>query len=163
MDRIDRAILELLQRDCTLEIGEIAERVGLSRAPCWRRIQRLRESGVISGMVALLDPRMLNLGTTVFVTVKTADHSKSWFARFSSAVAEIPEVIDLYRMSGEVDYLLRITVPDIDCYSDVYKRLIARCEFLDISVSFALETIKHGTALPLHHALSDRRDHRRKA
>lgn len=151
MDRIDRGILDLLQRDGTLEIGAIAERVGLSKAPCWRRIRRLQESGVIRGTVALLDAKLLNVGTTVFVTVKTANHSAAWFERFSRALHDIPEVLEIYRMSGDVDYMLRVVVPDIEGYGAVYAKLIERCEFLDISASFALESIKHTTALPLDH------------
>lgn len=150
MDRIDRRILELLQRDSTLDIGEIAERVGLSKSPCWRRIRRLQEMGVIRQTVALLDAKLLNVGTTVFVTVKTAHHSAAWFERFSRAL-DIPEVMDVYRMSGDVDYMLRVVVPDIEGYGAVYRKLIERCEFLDVSASFALETIRHTTALPLNH------------
>lgn len=151
MDRIDRGILDLLQRDGTLEIGVIAERVGLSKAPCWRRIRRLRELGVIRQTVALLDAKLLNVGTTVFVTVKTADHSATWFERFSRALSDIPEVMEIYRMSGDVDYMLRVVVPDIEGYGAVYNQLISNCEFLDLSASFALESIKHTTALPLNH------------
>jgi Lrp/AsnC family transcriptional regulator len=151
MDRIDRRILDLLQRDGSLEITAIAERVGLSKAPCWRRIRRLQDSGVIRRTVALLDAKLVNVGTTVFVTVKTANHSAAWFERFSRALHDIPEVMEIYRMSGDVDYMLRVVVPDIEGYGAVYASLIARCEFLDISASFALESIKHTTALPLHH------------
>lgn len=151
MDRIDRGILDLLQRDGTLEIGVIAERVGLSKAPCWRRIRRLQEMGVIRQTVALLDAKLVNVGTTVFVTVKTSNHSTAWFERFSRALNDIPEVMEIYRMSGDVDYMLRVVVPDIEGYGAVYSKLIASCEFLDISASFALESIKHTTALPLNH------------
>jgi Lrp/AsnC family transcriptional regulator len=151
MDRIDRGILDLLQRDGTLELGVIAERVGLSKAPCWRRIRRLHETGVIRQTVALLDAKLLNVGTTVFVTVKTANHSAAWFERFSRTLNDIPEVMEIYRMSGDVDYMLRVVVPDIEGYGSVYSKLISSCEFLDISASFALESIKHTTALPLNH------------
>jgi Lrp/AsnC family transcriptional regulator len=151
MDRIDRGILDLLQRDGTLELGVIAERVGLSKAPCWRRIRRLQEMGVIRQTVALLDAKLLNVGTTVFVTVKTANHSAAWFERFSHTLNDIPEVMEIYRMSGDVDYMLRVVVPDIEGYGAVYSKLISSCEFLDISASFALESIKHTTALPLNH------------
>lgn len=151
MDRIDRGILDLLQRDGTAEIAQIAEQVGLSKAPCWRRIRRLQRMGVIRRTVALLDAKLLNVGTTVFVTVKTADHSAAWFERFLRVLNDIPEVMDIYRMSGDVDYLLRVVVPDIGAYGAVYSRLIECCEFLDISASFALESIKQTTALPLNH------------
>ena len=149
VDKLDRKILELLQKDGALTAADVADRVGLSKAPCWRRIQRLQEEGVIQQTVALLDARKMNVGTTVFVTLKTANHSEAWFEKFVRAVQDIPEVTEIHRMSGEVDYLMRIVVPDIDGYDAVYKRLIASVDFLDVSASFALETIKHTTALPL--------------
>ena len=149
VDKLDRRILELLQTDAGLTAAGVGERVGLSKAPCWRRIQRLREEGVIRRTVAILDARKLNVGTTVFVTIKTANHSEAWFEKFVKAVQDIPEVTEIHRMSGEVDYLMRVVVPDIDGYDAVYKRLIAAVDFLDVSASFALETIKHTTALPL--------------
>jgi len=149
VDKLDRKILELLQKDGGLTAAELAERIGLSKAPCWRRIKRLQEEGVIQQTVALLNARSLNLGTTVFVTLKTANHSEVWFERFVKAVRDIPEVVEIHRMSGDVDYLMRIVVPDIDAYDLVYKRLIATVEFKDVSASFSLETIKYTTALPL--------------
>jgi Lrp/AsnC family transcriptional regulator len=149
MDKLDAKILELLQVDGALSAAEIADRIGLSKAPCWRRIQKLTEEGIIRGTVALLDARALNVGTTVFVTLKTGNHSEAWFERFARAVRDIPEVTEIHRMSGDVDYLIRIVVPDIDAYDVVYKRLIAAVEFQDVSASFALETIKSTTALPL--------------
>lgn len=152
MDRLDRRILDLLQHDGSLTAADIAERVGLSKAPCWRRIQRLQETGVISRIVALVDAKAVNLGTTVFVTVKTSNHSAAWFEQFVRTVRDIPEVTEIHRVSGEVDYLLRIVVPNIDAYDVVYKKLIAGCAFLDVSASFSLETIKHTTALPLTYA-----------
>ena len=155
MDKQDRKILELLQKDGALTAAEVAERIGLSKAPCWRRIRRLEEEGVIKQTVALLNARHLNLGTTVFVTLKTANHSEAWFEKFVKAVRDIPEVVEIHRMSGDVDYLMRIVVPDIDAYDLVYKRLIASVEFKDVSASFALETIKHTTALPLNYMTLD--------
>jgi Lrp/AsnC family transcriptional regulator len=149
MDKLDAKILDLLQTNAGLTAAEIAERVGLSKAPCWRRIQRLQQEGVIRQTVALLDARALNVGTTVFVTLKTGNHSEAWFERFVSAVRDIPEVTEIHRMSGDVDYLIRIVVPDIDAYDVVYKRLISAVEFQDVSASFALETLKSTTALPL--------------
>ena len=149
MDRLDRRILELMQKDASLPAAEIAEKVGLSKAPCWRRIRRLHDEGVIRRIVAVLDPKALNVGTTVFVTVKAASHSSAWFEQFARTVRDIPEVVELYRLSGNVDYLMRICVPGIDAYDEVYKRLIANCDFLDVSASFSLETIKATTALPL--------------
>lgn len=151
MDKIDRKILELMQNG-VLTAAEIAERVGLSKAPCWRRIQHLQENGTIRQTVALLDPAAVNVGTTVFVSVKTANHSAAWFEKFARAVADIPEVIEVYRMSGDLDYLMRVVVPNIDAYDVVYKKLIAAVDFLDVSASFAIETIRHTTALPLKYA-----------
>jgi Lrp/AsnC family transcriptional regulator len=155
MDKLDRKILDLLQKDADLTAAEVAERVGLSKAPCWRRIQRLRETGVIRRTVALLDARALNVATTVFVTIKAPSHSAGWFERFAKVVRDLPEVTELHRMSGDVDYLLRVVVPDIAAYDAVYKRLIAALEMLDVSASFSLETIKSTTALPLHYARLD--------
>jgi Lrp/AsnC family transcriptional regulator len=149
MDKLDAKILDLLQVDGALSAAEIADRIGLSKAPCWRRIQKLQDEGIIRSTVALLDARALNVGTTVFVTLKTGNHSEAWFERFAQAVRDIPEVTEIHRMSGDVDYLIRIVVPDIDAYDVVYKRLISSVEFQDVSASFALETIKSTTALPL--------------
>jgi Lrp/AsnC family transcriptional regulator len=155
MDKQDRKILELLQKNGALTAAELAERIGLSKAPCWRRIKRLEEEGVIKQTVALLNARLLNLGTTVFVTLKTANHSEAWFEKFVKAVRDIPEVVEIHRLSGDVDYLMRIVVPDIEAYDLVYKRLIAAVEFKDVSASFALETIKYTTALPLNYMQLD--------
>jgi len=151
MDKLDKKILEQLQKDGGLTAAELADRIGLSKAPCWRRIKRLEEEGIIKQTVALLDARSLNLGTTVFVTLKTGNHSEAWFDKFVKAVRDIPEVTEIHRMSGDVDYLMRIVVPDIDAYDVVYKRLIASVEFQDVSASFALETIKYTTTLPLNY------------
>jgi len=155
MDRLDAKILELLQANAELTAAEIADRVGLSKAPCWRRIQKLQEEGVIRGRVALLDARAVNVGTTVFVTLKTGNHSEAWFERFVKAVRDIPEVTEIHRMSGDVDYLIRIVVPDIDAYDVVYKRLISAVEFQDVSASFVLETLKATTALPLCYLMTE--------
>jgi Lrp/AsnC family transcriptional regulator len=155
VDKLDRKILDILQKDASLTAAEVAERVGLSKAPCWRRIQRLRETGVIRRTVALLDARALNVGTTVFVTIKAPSHSAGWFERFAKVVRDLPEVTELHRMSGDVDYLLRVVVPDIEGYDAVYKRLIAALEMLDVSASFSLETIKSTTALPLNYVKPD--------
>jgi Lrp/AsnC family transcriptional regulator len=152
MDKLDTRILDLLQSNAGLTAAEVADRVGLSKAPCWRRIQKLQRDGVIRGMVALLDAHALNVGTTVFVTLKTGNHSEAWFEKFVRAVRDIPEVTEIHRMSGDVDYLVRIVVPDIDAYDVVYKRLIGALEFQDVSASFVLETIKSSTALPLCYA-----------
>ncbi|MCE2482025.1 MAG: Lrp/AsnC family transcriptional regulator [Alphaproteobacteria bacterium] len=152
MDAIDRQILAELQRDATLSLNDIAQRVGLSSTPCWRRIKRLEQSGVIRERVALLDGAKLNVGTTVFVSVKAQRHTDAWLAEFTQAVAGFPEVVELYRMSGEVDYLLRVVVPDIAAYDAFYKRLRAAVDVGDMTSSFAMEEIKYTTALPLTYA-----------
>jgi Lrp/AsnC family transcriptional regulator len=156
VDKLDRKILDLLQRDASLSVAELAERIGLSKAPCWRRIQRLTDAGLIRRTVALLDARALNVGTTVFVTIKAPNHSAGWYERFAKLVRDMPEVMELHRMSGDVDYLLRVVVPDIEAYGAVYKRLTGALELLDVSASFSLETLKSTTALPLSYATLDR-------
>ncbi len=152
MDRIDRNILGCLQEDAALPVADIAERVGLSTTPCWRRIQNLEKSGVIRARVALLDAGKLNCGVTVFVHLKTSQHNNEWLENFAKAVAGMDEVVEFYRMSGDIDYLLRVVVPDIVSYDAVYKRLIKAADFADVSSSFALEEIKYTTALPLGYA-----------
>jgi Lrp/AsnC family transcriptional regulator len=152
MDPTDRAILACLQEDATMPVAEIARRVGLSSTPCWRRIQKLEEAKVIRARVALLDRQQLNVGVTVFVSVRTNQHSVAWLEKFAAAVADLPEVVEFYRMSGEVDYLLRVVVPDIAAYDRLYKKLIAKIELSDVSSSFAMEQIKSTTALPLDYA-----------
>jgi len=149
MDTKDRTILELLQHDADMPLADIAAQAHLSTTPCWRRIQKLRESGVIRKQVALCDPARLNVGVTVFVTIRTGQHTQAWLDRFAKGVKDIPEVVELYRMSGEVDYLLRVVVPDIAAYDSVYKRLIKIADLHDVSSSFAMEQLKYTTALPL--------------
>lgn len=149
MDDIDRKILAILQEDASLPVAEIAERVGISTSPCWRRIQKLEADGVIRKRVALLDGDKLNVGVTVFVALRTNRHDMAWLERLAAAVADIPEVVEFYRMSGDVDYLLKVVVPDIAAYDAVYKRLIRRVSLTDVSSSFAMEQIKYTTALPL--------------
>lgn len=151
MDAFDRKILAILQRDASLSVAEIAERVGLSATPCWRRIRNLQEAGVIEREAAILNPDKLNVGVTVFVNIRTTQHNIDWFERFAGIVAKIDEVVEFYRMSGDVDYLLRIVVPDIAAYDAVYQRLIAEIELSDVTSSFAMERIKHTTALPLNY------------
>ncbi len=135
-----------------MPVADIADRVGLSASPCWRRIQRLITDGVVRRRVALLDPEKLNVGVNVFVSVRTSHHDMQWAEKFCRDVAKIPEVVEFYRMSGQVDYLLRVVVPSIAAYDDVYKRLIKLAELYDVSSSFAMETIKYTTALPTHYA-----------
>ena len=152
MDRIDLNILSHLQDDATLPVAALAERVGLSTTPCWRRVQNLEKAGVIRKRVALLDGTALNVGVTVFVRLRTSQHSYAWLEDFAAKVAAIDEVVEFYRMSGDIDYLLKIVVPDIASYDAVYKRLIKSAEFSDVSSSFAMEEIKYTTALPLGYA-----------
>jgi Lrp/AsnC family transcriptional regulator len=149
MDRIDKDILALLQDDADLPLAEIAGRVSLSTTPCWRRIQRLQEQGVIQRRVTLLDAEKLNVGVTVFVLLRTNRHTQEWFEELRTVVDSIPEVVDFYRMSGTIDYLLRVKVPDIAAYDEVYKKLTSAIEIFEVSSSFAMEEIKHTTALPL--------------
>ena len=149
MDDIDRRILACLQEDCTLPIEEIARRAGLSPSPCWRRIQKLEAAGIITRRVALLDPDRMNVGVNVFVAIRTNQHNADWAERFCEGVSRIPEVVEFYRMSGQVDYLLRVVVPDIAAYDGVYKRLIKIADLYDVSSSFAMERIKCTTALPV--------------
>lgn len=152
MDSKDKRILELLQQDAMLSAAEIAEQVGLTTTPCWRRIQKLEEQGYIRKRVALLDRTRLNVGTTVFVAIRTNQHSDDWLARFTEALANMPEIVEAHRLSGDTDYLLRIVVPDIGEYDRVYQRLIRELEFLDVSSSFSMEELKSTTAIPLQHA-----------
>ena len=149
MDRLDRKILRLLQEDATLAVADVAKKVGLSTTPCWRRVQKLEEDGVIQRRVAILDPVRVNTRVTVFVSIRTGSHSNEWLKRFSEVVQEFPEVVEFYRMSGDVDYLLRVVVPDIAAYDAVYKRLISKIDIRDVSSAFAMEQIKYTTELPL--------------
>ncbi|MBI1650683.1 Lrp/AsnC family transcriptional regulator [Hyphomicrobium sulfonivorans] len=152
LDEMDVKILRILQEDCTRPVADIGKEVGLSTTPCWRRIQKLEEQGVIQRRVAVLDPEKVNAGVTVIVSIKTDQHSHAWLERFHGAVADFPEVVEFYRMSGDVDYLLRVVVPDIAAYDAFYKRLIARIEVAKVSSAFAMEQIKYTTELPLQFA-----------
>jgi Lrp/AsnC family transcriptional regulator len=149
IDRIDRRILSILQEDCTVPVAEIGRRVGLSTTPCWRRIQKLEEDGVITGRVALLDPEKVNVKVTAFVAITTNQHTEDWLRKFADVIKELPEVVEFYRMAGQVDYLLRVTVPDIAAYDAFYKKLISKIDITDVSTTFAMEQIKCTTELPL--------------
>ncbi len=155
MDRLDRKILRLLQEDSTLAVADLAKKVGLSTTPCWRRIQKLEEEGVIRRRVALLDQSKINANVTVFVSIRTNSHSNEWLLRFSEVITQFPEVVEFYRMSGDVDYLLRVVVPDIAAYDAFYQRLIQKIEIRDVSSSFAMEQIKYTTQLPLDYMVLD--------
>jgi Lrp/AsnC family transcriptional regulator len=152
MDDVDRRILECLQEDALMSLEQIAKRARLSASPCWRRIQTLVANGVIRARVALLDPDKMNVGVTVFVSIRTNQHSMKWAERFCAAVSTIPEVMEFYRMSGETDYLLRVVVPNIAAYDTVYKRLIKIAELYDVSSNFAMERIKYTTAIPVYYS-----------
>lgn len=156
MDRLDRKILRLLQEDATLAVADIAKKVGLSTTPCWRRIQKLEEDGVIQRRVAILSPEKVNTRVTVFVSVRTGAHNHEWLKRFSEVVHAFPEVVEFYRMSGDVDYLLRVVVPDIAAYDVFYKKLIAKIDIRDVSSAFAMEQIKYTTELPLDYMMIEK-------
>lgn len=148
LDSLDWKIVNELQEDASLSAAEIGERVGLSANACWRRIKQLESSGVIEKRVALLDPDTVGLGLTVFVLLRTSEHNQEWLDRFASNVRNIPEVVEFYRMSGDVDYLIKILVPDVRGYDRVYKKLIQSAPLTDVSASFAMERIKFTTAVP---------------
>ena len=149
MDKTDRKILALLQEDAAQPIADIARKIGLSVTPCWRRIQKLEEDGVIRARVALLEATKIGLGMSVFVAIKTDQHNADWLAEFARTISQRKEVVEFYRMSGEVDYLLRVVVPDMAAYDRFYKDLIVEVRLTDVSSSFAMEEIKYTTALPL--------------
>jgi Lrp/AsnC family transcriptional regulator len=149
MDAIDRKILAVVQQDASLSVAEIGQRVGLSSTPCWKRLQKLEAEGIISGRVALIDPDKIGLGITVFVSVETGDHSEDWLKRFADLVSAMPEVMEFYRMAGDVDYMLRVVVRDMQSYDAFYKRLIASVPLKNVTSRFAMERIKSTTALPI--------------
>jgi len=149
MDTIDRKILLVLQEDASLSVAEIGNRVGLSSTPCWKRIQRLEADGVIQKRVAVVDQSKVGLGITVYVSVETGDHSQEWLDRFAETVGAMPEVMEFYRMAGDVDYMLRVVAPDIAGYDTFYKKLIATVPLKNVTSRFAMEKIKSTTALPI--------------
>jgi len=151
LDSFDKKILDCLQDSADMPLAEVAKRVGLSTTPCWRRINRLQEEGIVRSRVALLDRKAVNAHVTVFVAVRTAQHNAQWLTRFAKAIASFPEVMDCYRMSGEIDYLIRLALPDIEAYDAFYKRLIAKIELSDVTSMFAMEEIKSTTRLPLNY------------
>jgi Lrp/AsnC family transcriptional regulator len=149
LDRLDRKILLILQEDASISIAEVAARVGLSQTPCWRRIQRLRADGVIERTVALVSPDALGLGLTVFIAVEARDHSPEWLERFTAVVTARPEVLEVHRMAGDVDYLLRVAVADMAAFDAFYRELIAAIPLKNVSSSFAMERVKATTAYPV--------------
>src|SRR4029450_2070269 len=160
IDSIDRRILEELQRDAGRPIEQVASRVGLPQNPCRRRLKRPEAVGVIQRRVAIVDAASLGIGLTVFVSVRTDQHNEGWLERFASGVRKIPEVVELYRMSGETDYLLKVLARDVADYDRVYKQLIRVAELHDVSSSFAMEQIKYTTEVPLGR-VADEEDGRR--
>ena len=152
MDTIDRKLLALLQDDADRPLTELADAVNLTATPCWKRIQRLQRNGVIRKKVVLCEPAKLNLGLTAFVAVRTLQHNEQWLRKCAAAVQAIPEIVEAYRMSGDIDYMLRIVVPDIAGYDAVYRKLIRSVELSDVSSSFAMERLKYSTALPVDFA-----------
>jgi Lrp/AsnC family transcriptional regulator len=149
MDAIDRKILGVLQDNAALSVAEIGQRVGLSSTPCWKRIQRLEADGVIQKRVALVDQDKVGLGVSVFVSIETGDHSQEWLSRFAEVVGAMPEVMEFYRMAGDVDYMLRVVVSDIQGYDAFYKRLIGSVPLTNVTSRFAMEKIKSTTMLPI--------------
>lgn len=149
MDKKDRLILKALQEDASITVGELAEKTGLSKSACWRRIQGLEDSGVISSRVTLLDQRALGLDLTVFTAVRTHEHTAKWFEQFHAVMTAMPNVMEVHRLSGDIDYLLRAVVPDMQSYDEMYKEMIGKVNLFDVSSSFSMETIKYTTALPL--------------
>ena len=149
MDDADRKILDVLQTDASLSLNEISDRVGLSPTPCWKRIRKLEASGVIQRRVAIVDPAKVGVGMTVFVSIKTSEHSRDWLERFAEMVSGLPEVVEFYRMSGDVDYLLRVLVPDMAAYDAFYKKLISTVPLSDVTSRFAMEAIKYTTRVPM--------------
>jgi Lrp/AsnC family transcriptional regulator len=158
MDEIDRKLLGLLQEDATAPMAQLADQVGLSPTPVWKRIQKLDQAGVITRRVAILDPQQVGIGLIVFVAVEAHEHSPEWLARFATAIASMPEVMDAYRMAGEVDYMLRVAVADMSEFDAFYKRLIASVPLKNVTSRFAMERLKQTTAYPLAaRAFRDRR------
>jgi Lrp/AsnC family transcriptional regulator, cysteine-sensing transcriptional activator len=149
LDAIDRKILRVLQEDASLSVSEIGERVGLSSTPCWKRVQRLKNEGIITGKVALVDQNKIGLGLSVFVSVESDDHSEPWLKKFAATVSAMPEVIEFHRMAGDVDYVLRAVVADMRSYDLFYKKLIGAVALKNVTSRFAMEKTKSVTALPV--------------
>ena len=143
--------MQLLQEDASLSTADLGEAIGLSSTSCWRRIQRLRDRGVLTRRVDLVDRTALNLGLMALVEIRATDHSAAWLDQFVAGIADFPEIVDAWRTSGQVDYMLRVVVPDIAAYDSFYKRLIQRVDLSDVRSIFVMEELKHTTALPLEY------------
>jgi Lrp/AsnC family transcriptional regulator len=152
LDDRDRKILVLLQEDAALAVSDLAERVSLSISACSRRIQRLEDDGYIARRVVLLDRALAGLPTTMFVIVRTARHSADWLEQFREAIMDVPEIVEVHRMTGTFDYILKLALPRVEAYDDIYKALIERVEFFDMSASVSMETLKATTTLPTRYA-----------
>jgi Lrp/AsnC family transcriptional regulator len=150
LDATDLAILRLIQADASLSLGDIAKEVGLTQTPCWKRIRRMEEAGVITGRVTLVNAEKLGLGISVFVAIETGDHSAAWIESFAKTVAEMPEIVECWRLGGDVDYLLRVVVSDMTAFDGFYRKLTARVSSLrKVTSRFAMECVKSTTALPI--------------
>jgi Lrp/AsnC family transcriptional regulator len=150
LDTTDLKILAILQEDASLSVAEVAQRVNLSQTPCWRRIQRMEADGVITARVALVNPEAIGVGLTIFVDIETNDHSREWLGKFAQVVREMPEVMDVYRMAGDVDYMLRIAVSSMSDYDDFYRRLISAVPLKNVTSRIAMERVKGSTAYPIN-------------
>lgn len=148
LDQVDRSILRLLAADASLSLNDIADKVGLTATPCWKRIKRMEEAGVIQGRIAVLDADKLGLLVSVFVSIETCDHSAAWLSKFHDAVDQMPEIVGAWRMGGDVDYLLHVVVADIAAYDMFYKKLIGRVPLRNVSSRFAMERMK-SSPLPI--------------
>ncbi|HNP63610.1 MAG TPA: Lrp/AsnC family transcriptional regulator [Woeseiaceae bacterium] len=151
MDKKDKLILAALQGNATQTVAQLADEVGLSKSACWRRIQILEEKGIVGARVTLLNQEKLGLDLTVYSAIRTHEHTADWFNRFYDMVSSMPNVMEVHRLSGDIDYLMRAVVPDMRSYDEMYKKMIAEIDLYDVSSSFSMETIKYTTALPLDH------------
>jgi Lrp/AsnC family transcriptional regulator len=150
LDATDLAILRLIQADASLSLGDIAKEVGLTQTPCWKRIRRMEETGIITGRVTLVNAERLGLGISVFVAIETGDHSAAWIESFAQTVTDMPEIVECWRLGGDVDYLLRVVVSDMPAYDGFYRKLTARVSSLrKVTSRFAMECVKSTTALPI--------------
>jgi Lrp/AsnC family transcriptional regulator len=156
MDAIDRKILMALQKDATISVADLAAKAGLSQTPCWKRVQRLEASGVIKKRVAILSPEKIGLGLTVFVQIETGDHSDVWMNRFATTLSAMPEVMEIYRMAGDVDYMLRVVVADMAAYDAFYKKMISAIPLRNVTSRFAMEQIKSTTIYNLPNMKSEK-------
>ncbi len=149
LDRIDRRILFELMRDASLPVSQLADRVGLSQTPCWKRVQKLEAAGVIVGRVALVDPARIGLGLTVFVEIEAADHTPEWRAAFAAVVSDYSDILEVHRMAGEVDYMLKVVVSNMEAYDALYLDLTSRLPCRNVTSKFSMETVKMTTVLPI--------------